>query len=1030
MSFRRHTEKPQSGLYQRIMFLHWINGMKLGKCFSLPLVFSLLILCATTFVASQATTPQAGAGSLRGQVTDPSGAAIAHADVVLTPSSASAQLIKAQTDGQGAYEFKAAAPGQYSLTVVAQGFSVYENDNVVVIAGQPLRLNVAMNIQVEEQKVQVSDTVPTIDVNPANNAGAIVISGKELDALPDDPDELLTDLQALAGPSAGPNGGQMYIDGFTAGQRPPKSSIREIRINSNPFSAEYDKLGYGRIEIFTKPGTDKFHGQFMVNGNDSAFNSSDPFAGPEPGYYTVQYNGNIGGPINKKSSFFLNVDRRNINDLAAIDAVTLDQNLNPFQTLEAVPNPRRRTNLSLRYDDALSKNNTLTARYQYYRDTQTNNGLTQPSTLPTQAYDSTSTEQTVQIGDTQIFGAKVVNETRFQYLRESDSQNALDANPAVNVLGAFKGGGNGEVSTDHQDHYEIQNYASVIHGNHTIKFGARVRVLRDNDNSNAGFNGTFTFSSLCSSATDPACVNQPPAPGMYQYALQLLQAGATTAPATQLTFTQGSPFASVTTYDIEPYVQDDWRIRSNITFSFGLRYETQNYIRDHVDLAPRLGLAWGVGGRKGPPKLVIRGGAGIFYDRFLETQILQAERLNGITQQQYVIQNPTCFPGLDQPLNVPLTACGAIGANTSTIYQINPSLYAPYTLQSAISAERQLTKSATLSVTYLNSRGFDQLLSVNANAPFPGTPCFPNCVTPAGGNVYQYVSEGVFKQKQLIVNTNIRAGAKLQLFGYYTLNYANSNTAGVSSFASNSYNISQDYGRSSFDTRQRLFLGGSISMPYAIRLSPFFVASSGSPFNITSGNDLNGDSLFNDRPGLLSSATCPTVVAPTVGSSIYCTPLGTFDASPTPGARLTPIYYGTGPAHVSLNLRLSKTFGLGPKIKGPQGNQGGPGGDHDHGAGGGGGGGGRSGGGGGGGGTRGPIFGGGGGGMMGSSSSDRRYNLTLSASARNVFNKLNLGNPGGVLGSPFFDKFNSLQGGPFSTGVAVRRIDLQATFSF
>jgi Carboxypeptidase regulatory-like domain len=997
-------------------------AMKVWKCVCCVLI--ILQLCGAVAVA-QTVPSSTASGSLRGQVTDPSGAAIAQADVVLTPAAASAALIKTQSDGQGAYEFKTLAPGQYSLTVAAQGFSLYENDNIVIAASQPLRLNVAMKIEVEQEKIQVSDTVPTIDVNPANNAGAIVISGKELDALPDDPDELLTDLQALAGPSAGPNGGQMYIDGFTAGQLPPKSSIREIRINSNPFSAEYDKLGYGRIEIFTKPGTDKFHGQLMVNGNDSAFNSHDPFAGPGTGYYTAQYNGNIGGPINKKSSFFLNVDRRNINDLSPIDAITLDQSLSPAQTLLSVPNPRQRTNVSLRYDAALSKNNTLTARYQYYRDTQTNNGLTLSGTLPSQAYDSSSTEQTLQVGDTQVYGSKVINETRFQYLRDFDGQNALDTNPAVNVLGAFKGGGNGEISTDHQNHYEFQNYTSIIHGTHTFKFGGRVRVVTDGSNSNGGFNGTFTFTSLCSQVTfpsDTSCVNQSPAPGMYQYAEQLLQAGATNAPATQLTFTQGSPVASVTVFDIEPYVQDDWKVRSNITLSMGLRYEVQNHIRDHADLAPRLGIAWGVGGRSGPPKVVIRGGAGIFYDRFLETQILQAERLNGITQQQYVIQNPTCFPGLDQPLNTAITNCGPINSSTSTIYQINPSLYAPYTLQSAISVERQVTKSATLSVTYLNSRGFDQLLSVNATAPFPGTTCYPNCPVPANGNVYQYVSEGVFRQKQLIVNTNIRASTKLQLFGYYTLNYSKSDTGGVSSFASNSYDISQDYGRSSFDTRHRVFLGGSIAMPYAIRLSPFMVASSGAPFNITSGNDLNGDSIFNDRPGLVSTATCPTVVNPAAGSSIYCTPLGTFDAVPAPGEKITPIYYATGPSHVTLNLRLSKSFGFGPKLKATgnaqrnQGDGGGPGG----------GGGGR----GGGGGPRGPLFGGGGGPTMGGASSDRKYSLTLSASARNVFNKVNLGNPGGVLGSPFFDKFNSLQGGPFSTGVAVRRIDLQATFSF
>src|SRR5580658_104999 len=980
-------------------------------CFAL--IFLSLQLGAT-LAASQTPAPQAAAipaasGILRGQVTDPSGAAIAGANVVLTPAAVSSTPITTQTNGQGLYEFKGLAAGQYSLTVVAQGFALYENDSTMITTGQPLRLNVAMAIEVEQMKVQVSDTAPTVDVNPESNAGAVTISGKELDALPDDPDELLTDLQALAGPSAGPNGGQMYIDGFTAGQLPPKASIREIRINQNPFSAEYDKLGYGRIEIFTRPGTDSLHGQFMMNGNDSAFNSTDPFAGSEPGYYTVQYNGSVGGRINKNSSFFVSVDRRNINDISAIDAETLDQNLNPFQTLESVSTPHQRTNITPRLDYAITKNNTLTVRYQYYRDTETNNGIGQ-TTLPSQAYDSISTEHTVQIGDTQVFGAKVVNETRFQYLRDNAGQTSIDTNPQTTVLGSFTGGGNGTISTDYQDHYELQNYTSVIHGNQTIKFGGRLRALHDDNSSNAGFNGAFTFSTLTqfqdvecalSASPPPVC----PAPTVPNPTPQ------------QLTITQGSPLAAVTTYDAGLYIQDDWRLRTNITLSFGMRFETQNDIRDHADFAPRLGFAWGIRGRSAPPIVVIRGGVGIFYDRFQEAQILQAQRLNGITQQEYVINNPTCFPGLDQPLTTPITNCGTVNSSTSTVYQISPSLYSPYTLVSAVSLERQLTKTATLSVTYLNNRGFDQLLSINANAPYPGTPCNP-CVqpNPTGGNIYQYVSEGVYRQNQLMVNTNIRAGTKLQLFGWYTLNYANSDTSGVSSFASNSYDISQEYGRASFDTRQRLFLGGSIGMPFAVRLSPFMVASSGSPSNITSSYDLNDDSQFNDRPGFVSTATCPAGTLPPAGSSVYCTPLGTFDNLPTAGEKLTPINYATGPSHVSLNLRLSKTIGFGKKLKSTGGNnQGGQGG-----------GGGQR----GGGGPRGgPVFGGGGPMMLGSAS-DRRYNLTLSASARNVFNKVNLANPGGVLGSPFFDKYNNLFGGPFSTGVAVRRIDLQATFSF
>src|SRR6202022_4203624 len=149
----------------------------------------------------------------------------------------------------------------------------------------------SMVLEVQQEKVLVQESTSQLDVNPANNANTIVLQGKDLDALSDDPDELQSELQALAGPSAGPNGGQIYIDGFTAGQLPPKGSIREIRINQNPFSSEYDKLGYGRIEIFTKPGTDKLHGQFSLLGNSSTFNSRNPFEIPQngaalPGYHS------------------------------------------------------------------------------------------------------------------------------------------------------------------------------------------------------------------------------------------------------------------------------------------------------------------------------------------------------------------------------------------------------------------------------------------------------------------------------------------------------------------------------------------------------------------------------------------------------------------------------------------------------------------------------------------------------------------------------------------------------------------------
>ena len=972
-----------------------------------------LRLFAFIFLLALSALAQNVSGVLRGQVTDPSGAAISGASVIMTPATGSPIVV--QSNGQGMYEFKNLPAGKYTLTVAAPGFTLYESDNVV-IADQPLRLNVSLSIEVEQQKIQVSDTSPTVDVNPASNAGAIVISGKELEALPDDPDELQSDLEALAGPSAGPNGGQMYIDGFTGGQLPPKSSIREIRINQNPFSSEYDKLGYGRIEVFTKPGTDKYHGQFFVLGNASPFNSPNPFAGNEPPYDSTQYNGNIGGPLGKKASFFFNLERRNINEVAAVNAFVLDPTLAAVPLAESISNPHQRTNLSPRFDWALTKNNTLTARYQYFRDTETNNGVGVLS-LPSQGYYSKEIEHTFQLSDTQVISSKIINETRFQYHRDDSLQNPIDKNPAVTVLGNFAGGGSAAgTQNDRQNNYEFQNYTSLIHGNHSLKFGARVRATQETDFTTSGFNGTFTFSSLSTATDTPAnctaIAQNPPCPISLKYAEQQLLGGGTPY-ATQLTYTLGIPTAAVTYYDVEPYIQDDWKVRPNFTLSTGLRFETQNAIHDHGDWAPRLGFAWGVGGKGGPPKVVIRGGYGIFYDRFQTTQLLKADLLNGVTQQQFIIDNPTCFAGVDVPLTG-FSGCGAPSSATPNAYQISPRLHAPYTLQGAVGVERQITKSATLSVIYMNSRGFDQFALINANAPYPGIPCAPNCPPIRGGNIYRYVSEANFKQNQLMINSNVRVGSKVQLFGYYSLNYANSDASGVSSFASNSYNISQDYGRATFDVRHRFFLGGSIALPYMFRLSPFMVVSSGSPFNITSPIDVNGDQIYNDRPGLVSTATCSGHLPPTgPQNNIYCTPLGTFDV--LGGGKLLPINYGTGPAHFVMNLRFTKTFGFGPKTKSSSSGQGS--GDA---------GGGRR----GGGGRGGPLFGGGP--SMMSTNTDRRYNLTLGVIARNAFNNYNLANPNGVVGSRLFDVSNSLQsGGPFSPGTAAnRKIELQATFSF
>jgi hypothetical protein len=983
-------------------------------------LFFIILAFASLNVFAQQT------GNITGQVVDSQGGVVVGAQVIAVDANAKEKTVVTNKDGE--FNVSGLAPGKYIVRVVADKFGLYEQTDVNVASGastEPLVIALSVEAIKEEVQVNVDNNVST---DQDNNASATVLKGEALDALPDDPDDLEAALQALAGPSAGPNGGQIYIDGFTGGRLPPKESIREIRINSNPFSAEFDRLGFGRIEILTKPGTDRFRGSLGFNFNDESLNSRNPFAANRAPTQQRFFNGNFSGPLKKgKASYFVDFSQRTNDSNAVVNATILDPSFNIVQFRRDFTTPSNRFSISPRVDYQLNTNNTLVARYSFTRFRAEDQGFSGFS-LPTRGYDSSSTEHEFRLTETAILNPKTINETRFEYSvnrRDTTGDNSI---PSINVSGAFNGGG-AQIGNNFNDsnRYEITNNTTTSFGannQHSVKFGGRLRGVSIKDNSESGFGGAFTFAGVRDPLTGNVIVSS-----IEQYRQRLLGNPDPIYYPNQFTITGGNPLAKVSQFDVGFFATDDWKITPQFTLSFGLRYENQNNIDDNGNFAPRVSFAYALGGSGArQAQTVIRGGAGIFYERFGENNTLNVNRFNGTNQVQYIVTSGAI---LGQSVftqngvsNVPTIAqLSALAPGSFTVRRTSDDLKAPTTYQWSLSVERQLPFKTRGAIYYVGSRSIHQLRVVNVNAPVCGfTTTCPTATAainalrpnPTAGNIFEFQSNGDVNQQQIIFNLNSSVGSRVTFGANYRLGVSRDNVGSPLY----SYDYSTEYGYSSNEVRHYFGMFASIRLPWDVRMSPFITATSGGAFNITNGLDTNRDTNFNERPTYqqLSDACTRRGL-----NFSFCDIGGVVN----PLTTIIPRNYGRGPGSVLVNLNFNKTIGFGgSKETATAGSTQGSGG-----AGRGGGRGGR----GGGGGFGGP---GGGGGMFGGAS-DKPYNLTFGLQITNLFNRVNLGYPVSNLSSDRFGEYNSIQGGGFggrfgggSDGTANRKILLSVRFSF
>ena len=733
--------------------------------------------------------------SLEVVVKDPSGALINKAQVQLLRNGKSQSLNS--TNQRGEVRFSKVPVGNYQLHIEAAGFKAYDVEDVNLSSG-PHRREVTLQIDVIKVDVDVEDEAQVRNTNPNGPSFSNVLTAEQIAQLPDDPEEFENAINQLAGPGA-----QIRVNGFRGGKLPPKSQIREIRFRLNPYAAENHDAGHGLVDITTKPGVNSWRGSLNFGFRDESLNGRQVFAkfrGPEQ---QRRFGLSLDGPIWKnRTSLFLNADGSLFFDARPIVAT-----LPTGEFSDLAFRPSRRMNLDARLEHVLTKTHTARLQFQRNASTQHNLGVGEFD-LASRGYFQDQTEYIARFGDSGVFGKKFFNELRFQARWVETEAQSVSVGQTILVPGFFNDGSAQRSGGRRYLDFELANNVDYALEKHGLRFGVLFEGggYRSNEHNNPF--GTFEFANL-----------------------DAFEAGL----PTQFKQRIGDPTVKYRQYQFGWYVQDDYRLRKNLTVSFGVRHEFQNHVDGKLNLAPRFGFVWSPlkSGR-----ITFRGGAGIFYDWFTAQVYEQSLRVDGERQRELVITKPGFpdpFSGGEQNILPP------------SRIQIDPNLQIPYIIQSSIGMETNPFKLFRLTTNYQYQRGVHLLRGRNLNAPLSG----PDRPDPTLGNITNIESSAYQSSHRLMVSIGpgaMRVGGGM----FWNVNYLlmkNTNEADSPfSLPSNNFNLRADRGPSATDFRHLISGFMSKRLPRGFAISAIFQATSALPYNITTGFDDNGDTVVNDRP--------------------------------------------------------------------------------------------------------------------------------------------------------------------------------------
>ena len=769
---------------------------------------ALTTLLLVAMISSAAAQTLAAKPALTGVVLDPTEASVAGARLTLRRGNGAA-LGVATSDAIGAFQFERLAPGTYKIGAEHDGF---QPATVQVRVGTRSPASVIIRLSVAEvrSEVSVTDQATELSTETAANRDMVALNRQALDDLPIFDQDYIGTMSRFLDPGSVSTGGvTILVDGVESSRAGVSASaIQEIKINNDPYSAEYPRPGRSRIDIITKPGSSDFHGTFNFLFRDYHLNARDPFALKRPFEQRRIFEGSLTGPLgrSKKMSFLVSANREE-EDLQAI--VFAEGVSGTIQT--TVLAPARNTEISGSLTRLIGEDHLISIR-GLYTDRAIDNQGVGGFNLPEVATNFEDREDIIYFNHRGPITGKFYNLFRFLVARQHTPTTSVNPGPKIMVLGAFSGGGAQGDRLQTENHIAFNEIVVWSGQKHTVRFGVNVpdisrRGLDDNTNTS----GTYAFSSLGDYlARHPFSLVRQSGNGHVVFIEKVLGG----------------------------FVQDEFRVRPNLQVALGLRYDWQNYFHDNNNVAPRGSFAYAPGNSQ---KTVIRGGAGLFYDRTGPQPIFDLIRYDGYRLLQYVITSPT-YPDLNE-------------VGPTSIVRLDPTVKLPYLVQFGIGIERQVAKSTTLTLNYYGTRGVNLFRSRDVNAPPP-----PNYI--ARSDPAYSVWRQIESSADMIAHS-LEIGLRGNVTRYFTgmiqyiLGRAYNNTGGnpamgarstLNSFPANNYDLSGEWARADFDQRHRINLLGTIIPRRSFKLGVALSVYSGQPYTMTTGRDDNHDGLANDRP--------------------------------------------------------------------------------------------------------------------------------------------------------------------------------------